>query len=141
MGLLSDFFIAEPVDATTYGGEDPYPAADCCQYKDLSPLQAAQILAVLRGVPYDVSLLNEFPLVHEETDEGPWTVKIPDDMVAALAQLKESDLGAQSLAWSEATKEELNWDAAEFEPIVRDLIRLARAARGSGKSLFLWNCL
>jgi hypothetical protein len=140
MGMLSDFFVASPSDAVTYTEDTPFPAADCCQYKDLSPLQGAQILAVIRGVPYDVSLLHEFPLVHEAGEDGPWTVKIPDDMTAALAHLKESDVGSQALAWSGATKEELNWDASDFEPIVRDLIKLAYAAQESGKSLFLCNC-
>lgn len=141
MGLLSAFFIAKAEDAASYGSEHPYPAGDCCQYKHLSPLQAAQILAVLRRIPYDVSLLDEFPLVHQESEDGPWTAKVPDDMTAALAELKESAISAQALAWSEATKEELAWNASDFDPIVRDLVRLARTARASGKSLFLWNCL
>jgi hypothetical protein len=62
-------------------------------------------------------------------------------MVARLAELKGDDIGPQSLAWAEANKEELAWDASDFEPIVRDLVRLARAARTSGKSVYLWNCL
>jgi hypothetical protein len=141
MGLLSDFFIARPDTAKSYGGDDPFPATDCCQYKDLSPLQAAQILAVLRGVPYDVSLLGEFPLVHQVSQDGPWTAKMPDDMVARLAQLRDNEIGPQSLAWAQATQEELAWDASDFEPIVRDLARLAQAAQTSGKSVYLWNCL
>jgi hypothetical protein len=141
MGLLSDFFIAKPDAAKLYGGDTPFPAADRCQHKNLSPLQAAQIFAVMRGIPYDVSLLDEFPLVHEETDGGPWTVKIPDEMVTALAQLPDSEIGPQSLAWAEATAEELAWGAEDFEPIVGDLVRLAGAARASGRSMFLWNCL
>jgi hypothetical protein len=141
MGLLSDFFVAKPADAATYGGEEPYPSSECCQYKHLSPLQAAQFLAVLRRTPYHVSLLSEFPLVHQESEDGPWTVQLPEDMTAALAELKDGDVASQARAWSEATREELAWDAAAFEPIVHDLIRLARIARRSSRSLFLWNCL
>jgi hypothetical protein len=141
MGLLSDFFIAKPEDASTYNGKSSFASTDCCQYKQVSPLQAAQILAVLRGIPYEASLLREFPFVHQECEDGPWTTKVPDDMTAALAHLEESEIRSQALAWSVATKEELRWRASDFEPIVRDLIKLAREAQGGGKSLFLWNCL
>ena len=141
MGLLSDFFIAKPDAVKTYGGDSQLLGEDCCQYKHLSPLQAAQILAVLRGTEYDLSLLDEFPLAYEASEDGPWTVQLPDDMVSRLAELNDSDVAPQALAWARETEEELGWGAAEFESIVRDLIRLARAARASGKSMYLWNCL
>jgi hypothetical protein len=141
MSVLSDFFVATPDTAKLYVGHEPFPTAHYCQYKSLTPLQAAQILAVLRGTPYHVSLIGEFPLVDEKTEDGPWTVKVPDDMVTRLAELQDVEVQTQSVAWAVETKEELAWTPVEFEPIVRDLVRLARAARADGKSMYLWNCL
>jgi hypothetical protein len=141
MGLLSDFFVAKPDAVTTYDGGTSFPRELYCQYKGLMPVEVSGILASLRGVPWDAALLDEFPIVHQDSEEGPWTIAIPDDMTDSLASLKESDFGAQATAWSEATREELDWSASDFDPVVRDLVRLARLARETGKSLYLWNCL
>jgi len=141
MGMLSEFFIAEPRDVAKYDDEDAaFPEADCCRYKHLGVLEVERLCAVLRAIPFE-SALSDFDVVHQESDEGPWTTKIPDDVTALLAQFQESDVAPLALAWSEATKEELGWDASGFGPIVRDLIRLARAANHSGKSLYFWLCL
>jgi hypothetical protein len=141
MGILSDFFIANPASASSYDSGQGVPETDRTQWKGITPLQAAQMLAVLRRVPYDITLIRDFPLVHEDGEDGPWTQECPDDFVELLAIQVESDVPKVAAAWASATSTELGWSAMDFKPIVADLIRLARQAKSSGKSLYLWNCL
>ncbi len=92
MGLLSDFFIADATPIPNYDGGESIDEADKCQFKNLTPLQAAQFLAVLRDQAYVVALMNEFELVTPEDAED-WTMSVPDDMVASLAKLETADIG------------------------------------------------
>jgi len=140
MGLLSDFFIADATTVPHYEGGETFGAADKCQFKYLTPLQAAQFLAVLRGQEYVVGMIREFELVTPE-DADEWTMVVPDDMVHALAKIEAGDVSRVALQFSGATQEELGWSSDDFAPIVRALSTLARRAIAANKRMYLWNSL
>jgi hypothetical protein len=140
MGLLSDFFIADATKVPRYEGGQAFGDADKCQFKSLTPLQAAQFLAVLRCQDYVVDMIREFELVTPE-DADDWTMTVPDDMVQALTKIEDRDVSRVALQFSEATQEELGWSSDDFAPIVRALSTLARRAIAGNKRMYLWNCL
>jgi hypothetical protein len=140
MGLLSDFFIADAIPVPNYDGGESIDEADKCQFKNLTPLQAAQFLAVLRDQSYVVELMNEFELVTPEDAED-WTMSVPDDMVASLAKLETANIGTIASRFADATSEELGWSPEDFVPIVSKLSELGRRAIATNKKMFLWNCL
>ena len=140
MGLLSDFFIADATPVPNYEGGESIDEADKCQFKNLTPLQAAQFLAVLRDQDYVMELMNEFELVTPEDAED-WTMSVPDDMVASLAKIETADIGAIAARFADATSEELGWSPEDFVPIVSELSKLGRRAIAANKKMYLWNCL
>ncbi|MCL4219664.1 MAG: hypothetical protein KJ052_22005 [Candidatus Hydrogenedentes bacterium] len=140
MGLLSDFFIAHTTPVPDYQGGEAFADADKCQFKYLTPLQAAQFLAVLRGQEYAVEMINEFELVTPEDAED-WTMLVPQDMVDALARIDNTRVSAVASQFAEATREELEWSPEDFVPIVSALAALAQRAIATGKRMYLWNCL
>jgi hypothetical protein len=140
MGLLSDFFIADETPAPDYQAGEAFDAADKCQFNDLSPLQAAQFLAVLRGRKYLVEMIREFKLVTAE-DADDWTMTVPQDMVGALAALETPGIPNMASKFAEATHEELGWSPDEFVPIVLALSVLAQRAVAANKRMYLWNCV
>jgi hypothetical protein len=140
MGVLSDFFIADRSTVPDYCGGEQLEDEDKCQYKRLTPLQAAQLLAVLRKQEYHVGLIGEFQLVTPEEAEE-WTMSVPEDMVAKLAEIEEADVRHVAEQFAEATADELGWSPDDFVPIVTALAALARRAIESGKAMYLWNCL
>lgn len=140
MGILSDFFIANPTHAPNYAGGDAFDAADKCQLKSITPLQAAQFLAVLRGREYDVDLLGEFQLITPE-DAEEWTTTVPQDMLEGLARIGDGEITDIATQFAQATAEELGWSPDDFAPIVADLSTLARRAAETGKEMYLWNSL
>lgn len=140
MGLLSDFFIADATPVPNYDGGESVDVADKCQFKNLTPLQAAQFLAVLRDQDYVVELMNEFELVTPEDAED-WTISVPDDMVASLARIETADISALASRFADATSEELGWSPEDFVPIVSELSALGRRAIETNKKMYLWNCL
>lgn len=140
MGLLSDFFIADATPIPDYDGGESISDTDKCQFKNLSPLQAAQFLAVLRGQEYDVEMIREFELVTSE-DADDWTMTVPDDMVTILANIESARIADVASQFAEATREELGWSTEDFVPIVSALSALAKRAIATNKRMYLWNCL
>ena len=140
MGILSDFFLADPSPVPVYEGGEAFDDADKCQFKGLSPLQGGQFLAVLRGKKYAVNMVSEFKLVTPEDAED-WTMSVPPDFVHALAKLKPNEIPALAAEFAKATAEELGWSADDFVPIIKDLSQLARRAVQMGKTMYLWNCV
>lgn len=139
MGILSDFFVADEDGASEYNGEGFAPE-DVCQAKGITSLEAAGMLAVLRGGGDPVTIMDEFELVTPQ-EANAWTMSVPQDMVDALAALEEAAVPTISREFARATAEELGWSQADFEPLVNDLRALAKRAREQGTRMYLWNCI
>ncbi len=91
MGILSDFFIADDSPTPQYDCGPQFPAADRCQFKSITPLEAAGILFVLRGSGDRIKMIDEFPsLTPQDAEE--WIQRVPVDMTSALAALNDSQL-------------------------------------------------
>ena len=140
MGILCDFFIADGSTVPNYDGGEGFADADKCQFRDLSPLQGGQFLAVLRDEEYDVSMVSEFKLVTPEEAEE-WTMSVPQDMVIKLAGIRDDQISEFAEKFAYVTREELGWAPDDFIQIVAQLVALARRAVESGKTMYLWNCL
>lgn len=140
MGVLSDFFIASDSDALDYDGGQSIADADRRQFKQITPLEAASILAVLRDENDPLMLIDEFELLTPEDAEH-WTMSVPIDMVEKLARLPTSDVPQLAAKLSHFTEEELAWSQEEFEFVVTELADLARKSVATGKRMFLWNSM
>jgi hypothetical protein len=140
MGILSDFFLASGDAVPDYAGGAQFDASDKCQFKGLTPLQAGQFLAVLRGQKYTVEMVREFQLVTPEEAEQ-WTMCVPQDMVAAMAGIHDENITEIAGTFADITAKELRWTPQDFVPVVTELSALARRAIETGKSMYLWNSL
>jgi hypothetical protein len=140
MGILSDFFVAETTTTPDYDGGPDFPAEDRCQFKSLTPLEAAGMLSVLRGGGDRIELLGAFHLLTPE-DAEEWTMSIPEEMTAALATLTDSEIPDTAEKCAKMTAEELGWSSDQFEDILQQLRYLARRTVEGNKSMYLWNSL
>ncbi len=140
MSILSDFFIATPDSFLEYGSTEDFPAEDRCQFKYITPLEAAGISAVLRGEDDPIDLLDEFPLLSPEDAED-WTMGVPADMTKSLAELTDSQVPDVAQCCADMTAEELGWSAADFQDILIQLRALSQRAVDTKKSMYLWNSL
>ncbi|QGJ72159.1 Hypothetical protein PBC10988_38750 [Planctomycetales bacterium 10988] len=140
MGLSSDFFLAEGSNIPEYDGGVGFPSEEVCQFRDISPLQGEQFWAVLRNEDYNPKKVGEFRLVTAEDAED-WTMQVPTEMVDLLAQVEESEVPGLAEKFSQATYEELEWPPFAFVAIITELSNLARRAKATGKTMYLWNSL
>lgn len=139
MGILSDFFISETDTVPKYSGSANFASEDRCQFKSITPLEAAGILEVLTGTDRFVAL-DKFQLLTPQDAED-WTMNVPGEMVKALAALDDSQLPNTAERCSEITAEELGWSPVDFLRVISQLRQLSRRAIDKDKSIYLWNSL
>lgn len=140
MSILSDFFISDKEDDPQYAGGVDFCDADKLVWKGLSPLQAAQILAIVRGIKYSPDLMSEFTLVSPE-DADEWTMSVPSDMVIFFAELDETQIPKLAETISKTTYEELRAEADDFESFIKSFKILSQRCTAANKRLYLWNSL
>jgi hypothetical protein len=139
MSTLSDFFIAEKGMTPEYNGAAEFPSEDRCQFKSITPLEAAGIMEVLTGKD-TFEVMDQFSLVTPQ-DAEEWTMNVPDEMVAALAALDASEIPEIAGRCAQITAEELGWSSEDFADVVSQLRALAHRAVEGNKSMYLWNSL
>ena len=137
--LLSEFYVADEMVAD-FGMVDGPSAEDRCDTSRISFLEAAAMLAALRGDDDRSGAMNEFEMVSPQDGEE-WTFSVPSEFVDRLRALQDSELEDVAARFSDATAAELSWSAEVFQPVVISLRSLAVRAADSGRRMFLWNGL
>lgn len=137
MSSLSDFFLAEKNSTPTYNSDSEYP--DKCEFRSLSILEVAGILAVLNDGDA-IELLDEFKLLTPE-DAEEWLHAIPDEMVQLLSSILDNEIPNVAEKCSIETEEEIEWEASDFIPVITELRSLAIKANEQSKGMYFWNSL
>jgi hypothetical protein len=114
---------------------------ESAHYSRITTVDLSALLACIRGIDDWESrcLDDEFASIYEESDEGPWIFRFPEDLIQSLANLEDSAVPAVARGWWELVADQLVAD--DCERIVKDLRRLAVNAVQSNKSLFVYIAL
>lgn len=137
-GVLAEVYLAREQDALAYDS-DPESFADRTQIRGVTTLELSMLGAFLRGVEWDVALMDQFICLFEQGVEERSIYKLPVAMVADLAALSPTRIETVTPQW--AGIEELGWTTSEAQPVIEDLVRLARLAIESRRNMYLWNCI
>lgn len=140
MSVLSDFIISTGATVPNYDGISEFPDADRCQFKGITPLEAAGLLEALRREGDRISMLSEFPLLTPEEAEV-WTMGVAEDFVTRLAELDQAGIATVAERFSQITADELGWPTGDSISMLTQLASLARRARAEQKRMYLWNSL
>jgi hypothetical protein len=142
MGVLSDLVVASGDDAMRIA-ELSSPAAELggIDIKGIDTVKLAMLHAVVSGRTYE-DVLALYEPTGEGSQEGPWVVKLPADLVAALAGLDESAQRRVGTRWAQIEEFALDgWQVADVCNTLEGICGLARQATESAQSVFLWICL
>ncbi len=143
MGILTDLFVAEPRDAPSYkalqsSGKLAAAQFERVEFKGLTDLNFTILWALLEGRDWDVDT-HALESVAMGKDGETWLFRFPAPLVAKLAALDKPGIARAAALWAQT--EELMCEPAEIEPVVIELVRLARLSSSSTKGLFLWGSL
>jgi hypothetical protein len=138
MSVLSDIYISRDSEAVKYDTE-PATFTERAQYKGITPLELSTLWTIMRGVEWDVAAMDDFACLLQ-IDGGERLIhSFPAAMLTALGQLTPDRIRDVTAKW--AATDELACSPADIQPVVEEIVRLARSAAASGRSLYLWNCV
>jgi hypothetical protein len=98
-------------------------------------------------VGHVVGIVEDYPLVQEFSDNGPWIYQIPQMLTDALAEADTSEISRIRKQWFDTEELQCVKESGHssqypehLDPL--DTLRtLAIQANQAGKSLFVWLCL
>lgn len=109
--------------------------------KGIETVKLAKLHALVTKKSY-AAVKGSYGLVAEGGEEGPWVVRLPDELTTALATLDAAKTKKTASEWAKA--EEFardHWKPAAVSRALSDMCDLARKATKAKKSLFLWMTL
>jgi hypothetical protein len=139
MSLLAELYLSRGDQEAIKYDTEPGTFKDREQYSSFTELELSTLLAGIRGIEWDVNLVDEFPSVLLE-DGGERTIhRVPTAMTAALAGLTPEQISTAATKW--AATDELACEPSNVQPIIEGLVRLAKNASETGRNIYLWNCV
>ncbi|MFE9204293.1 hypothetical protein [Micromonospora sp. NPDC007230] len=154
MGVLFDYFRAKDDAAAVRMMEDlgggpaaasgDGAAADAIDLKGIEPaVTLGKLVSFVRGVDWEVNLVDLNLLWSADDQEGPWLVSLDRATRDALASINDGQVRELSARWGRI--EELAWSGPlpedEMSPVIEEVAALARRARDAGEDLYCWCCL
>lgn len=141
---LTDIVIADDEEATELG-RSVAPSVRWrrggIDAKGVDQVKLATLWSLLTRRSFD-EVFGDFETLHEESDEGPWVVRVPPPLARVLADLDDATAAEIVPKWA-ATEEFLldRWDAGDVGKFLDELRSLARDAESKGKGLLMWMSL
>ncbi len=138
MGSLADLIVATSGDAEAIVASE-YPLGDFkgVNVDGLDPLQIAALHSVLADQTLDEVLGNYEP-VAAGSASGPWLVKIPEELIATLANISPDNQASIANQWaaSEPLKE-AGWSEQDAVGFLARLVHFAQVVSFDHTELFL----
>lgn len=142
MGLLTDFFIATPLELASLDDEQlPAQVLRGEQFKGVDQVKLARLDTALTGVEFSVAI-GAIDLVRQVSDEGPWTTTVREDVTRRLAELADGDVDGVAERWLNTEEMRLDrWTLPDARFVIERLRGLASDALGGDRRMFHWVCL
>lgn len=144
MGVITDFVIAEPREATDIlEVAAPVQRWRGLEAKTIDTIKLSTLAFILSGKPLDIDAVVAYSMsikvLATESEEGPWVFLVPEELVLKLASTSKSDLAEAGKLWHQTEEFQLDgWAETDVAKVLTDLHKLASESRSSQKSLLLF---
>ncbi len=138
MSSLADLIVATSSEAEAIvASEYPLGTFEGVNVDGLDPLQIAALHSTLGDKEFG-DLLGGYQPVAEGSPSGPWLIRLPDELIAALANISPDNQASIAGNWATADQlQEAGWSAQDAEKFLARLVRLAQVASFEEKEVFL----
>jgi hypothetical protein len=138
MSIIAEFFVSTSEAASSFDAA-AWPKTDMYQSGGLIPMHLELLWAILEGREWDVEMGDAFTPVGPQNTDSSWLVRFPDALVLAFEQASLAQLDQARIEW--ANTEEMMADPNDLVEVMAALQGLARNARSTGRSIFLYGSL
>ncbi|MFQ5943244.1 MAG: hypothetical protein ACE5JF_06800 [Anaerolineales bacterium] len=138
MSSLADLIVAASTDADEIVASDyPLGTYEGINVDGLDPLQVGALHSQLVGRDFG-DLIEGYQPVAEGPAGGPWLIRFPSDLVAALASVSPDNQPSIAEQWAGADQtQEAGWTVQNAETYLAQIVRLAQVASFEEKEVFL----
>ena len=117
--------------------EYPLGAFSGVNIDGLNPLHVAELHALLSEKKFN-QLLVDYKPIAEGSTSGPWLIRIPQELVEALANIAPQDQSSISINWASTDRlQEEAWSEQDAEQYLAQLVHFSQTATFEGKVIFL----
>jgi len=138
MGSLADLIVASSNDAEAIvASEYPLASFKGVNVDGLDPLQIAALHSVLADKTLE-ELLGNYEPIAAGSDSGPWLVKIPEDLIATLANVSPDNQASIGNQW--VTSDALQgagWSEQDVSGYLAQLVHFSQVVSFDNTELFL----
>jgi hypothetical protein len=144
VGVLSDLVIADRSEATAIneaeGGHlKQWP---CLESKGIDNVKLGMLWSILSETEYDSSFMGDDSILDQPSDEGPWVMLVPEEMVSAIANLDDSRVETIGRVWAKIEEFESDgWAEDSVLEYFKEFAQFAKNVQEQKKDLLLWMCL
>jgi hypothetical protein len=138
MSTLADLIVATSSDTEAIVASDyPLGTYEGVNVDGLDPLQVAALHSLI--VSKDLGeLIGDYQPVAQGSPGGPWLIRFPADLIAALASLHPEDQASTAGQWASSEHLlEAGWSTQDAEKYLAQLVRLGQVASFESKEVFL----
>ncbi len=138
MGSLADLIVATSSDAKAIvDSEYPLGSFQGVNVDGLDPLQIAALHSVLADKALE-GLLGNYEPVAAGSTSGPWLVKFPEDLIAALSSISPDNQASIANQWASTIQlQEAGWSEQDALGFLARLVHFAQVVSFESKELFL----
>ena len=143
MGVLTDLILGSAEELAAVDADDvPINVLPGLDIKGTGLIELATLYAIATRTEVEAGLDSFPPVSGEESEDGPWVFRFPDELVEALAQASPAEVKRIAAEWSQ-TEEVMQsgWPAAEVAQRISEMIAFAVKAKASGKPVHVWTSL
>ena len=138
MGVLTDLVIADQSEAEAVARSSaPWGQWRWVDAKGHNEFTLGALLCILRGESYLEAVSEEFPLLAQASEGGPWVFAVPETLLGALERLDDGRIPGAVSEWLR-TEEMRDADREGAEILVRELKGLAAEALSRRKPILMW---
>lgn len=139
MGVSAELYVSGNDQEAAQYDLHPESFPDCERYRGFTDLELSTLWAKLRGTPWDVALMDEFPNILL-VDGGERSIhRLPSAMVIDVANLTPTQISSLSAQW--AATDELRCRPEDVQPIIEGLVRLAQKAVHDRRNIYFYNAV
>jgi len=139
MPSAADLILADPSEAPTIVASDyPLGTFKGVNIDGLDPLKLAALHSLLVHKPFG-DVLRDYRPIGQASPEGPWLIRLPDELIAFLGKIAPPDQASVAAMWASTDQvQEEGWSQDNADQFLARLVPLAQSASFEGKDLFLW---
>ena len=138
MGSLADLIIGTSEDVQAIvGSEYPLGKFTGINIDGLNPLHVAELHSILADMDFS-QLMDHYRPIAEGSKTGPWLVRLPGDLLVAIAKIAPQDIASIAAQWGSTDRlQGETWSDQDVENYLGQLLHFSQTATFEDKELFL----